>query len=264
MKHFLDIAIGAARESGRIQIEHRRNIGAVRLKGAINLVTEVDLLCEEAIKKIITQEFPDHAFLAEEGGEREGRGSSCKWIVDPLDGTTNYAHGFPVYCTSISLEINGAVKLGVIFDPTRDELFTAERGRGAFLNGERISVTRRDALIECMLATGFAYDIHESEVDNIDNFTRFIKHSRAVRRPGAAALDLAYVAAGRLDGFWEMQLKPWDTAAGYLLVQEAGGRVSLFDGDEYSIYKPEILASNGRIHERMVEMLLNYKKLQKN
>lgn len=256
MKEFIDIAVRAANESGRIQRDRSKQIGEVRLKGEINLVTEVDILCEKTIKEIILKKFPNHDFLGEEGGETVGGESAYKWIVDPLDGTTNYAHGFPVYCTSIALEINGEVMIGVVYDPTRDELFTAERGKGAFLNGERISVTRRDKLVECLLATGFAYDIRDSKVDNIDHFTRFIKKCRAVRRPGAAALDLCYVAAGRLDGFWEMQLKPWDTAAAYLLVREAGGKITLFGGGAYSIYDPEIVASNGSVHDRMIEVLM--------
>lgn len=255
MKEFFDIAVKAARESGRIQIERRGQIGEVRCKGDINLVTEVDLLCEKTIKEIILKEFPGHSFLGEEGGEGGAAKAPCKWIVDPLDGTTNYAHGFPVYCTSIALEVEGAVALGVVFDPTRGELFTAERGKGAFLNGERISVTQRENLIECLLATGFAYDVRDTEVDNIGNFTRFIKRARAVRRPGSAALDLCYVASGRLDGYWEMKLRPWDSAAGHLLVLEAGGKVTLFGGSEYSIYIPEILASNGRVHDSMMEIL---------
>lgn len=255
MKEFLHIAVKAARESGRIQMERRGQIGEVRRKGEINLVTEVDLLCEKTIKEIIYKHFPAHSFLGEEGGEEGGKDSSFKWIVDPLDGTTNYAHGFPVYCTSIALEVEGEVAMGVVFDATRDELFTTERGKGAFLNDERISASNRENLIECLLATGFAYDVRDTKVDNIDHFTKFIKSARAVRRPGSAALDLCYVAAGRLDGYWEMKLKPWDSAAGHLLVLEAGGRVTLFDGREYSIYIPEILASNGQVHDRMVEIL---------
>ena len=251
MRRFLETAVRAAVESGRIQRRRRGSIGEVRRKGTINLVTEVDLLCERAIREIILGEFPDHAFLAEEGGEQGRRESAHRWIVDPLDGTTNYAHGFPVYCTSIALETDGEIELGVVFDATRNELFTAERGRGAYLNKKRITVSRRTSLIECLLATGFAYDVGDSEVDNMDNFARFVRHCQGVRRAGAAALDLAYVACGRLDGFWEMNLKPWDTAAGSLLVREAGGRVSLFDGSEPSIYRPEVLASNGAVHEHM-------------
>ncbi len=251
----MDIAIKAAKESGRIQTEHKNKIGEVRFKGEINLVTEVDLLCEKRIIEIILERFPTHSFLLEEGGEKDGQESGYKWIVDPLDGTTNYAHGFPAYCTSIALEIDGTVMVGVVFDPTRNECFTAERGKGAFLNGEKISVTRRENLIECLLATGFAYDVRKAVVDNIDNFTNFLKNCRAVRRAGSAAIDLCYVAAGRLDGFWEMKLNPWDTAAGYLMVEEAGGKVTCFDGTPYSIYTPDILASNGLVHNRMVEVL---------
>ena len=255
MKKFLQVAVRAARESGRIQMEHRHRVGGVRLKGEINLVTEVDLLCEKTIKEIIMGEYPAHSFLGEEGGEALGEKSAYKWIVDPLDGTTNYAHGFPMYCTSIALEVEGEIILGVVLDPTRNELFTACRGGGAFLNEEKISVTRRENLIECLLATGFAYDVQKTEVDNIRHFTNFIKNARGVRRPGSAALDLCYVAAGRFDGYWEMKLKPWDSAAGFLLVKEAGGKVTVFNGEPYSVYAPEIVASNGVVHGQMIRIL---------
>jgi myo-inositol-1(or 4)-monophosphatase len=221
-------------------------------KGVANIVTEIDKKCEEAIISRIRKEFPTHAILAEESGRKDSS-SEYRWIIDPLDGTVNYAHGYPLFCVSIALEKNGEVVLGVIYEPNRDELFVAEKGGGATCNGKKISVSRTAELKNALLDTGFAYNIHEGErEDNLDNFARFIRKTRAIRRDGAAGADLCYVACGRFDGFWELYLAPWDIAAGQLIVTEAGGRVSKFDGSALDIYGPEILATNGRIHEEMV------------
>lgn len=250
----LDIAVRAARESGQIQREWMEKDKKVELKGEINLVTEVDKICEARIVEIITEAFPEHNILAEETPMLEGS-SPYRWIIDPLDGTTNYAHGYPFFCTSIALELEGKIVLGAIYDFLLDELFTAQQGKGAFLNGERISVSETAWLTEALLCTGFPYDLRESTVNNLNHFNNFIMEARAIRRDGSAALDLCYVAMGRFDGFWELKLNPWDVAAGKLLVEEAGGVVTDFSGGPLDIYGNETLASNGRIHEEMIGVL---------
>ncbi len=254
MNHFLQTAVKAAKEAGQIMLKRRGHPGKIDFKGRINLVTEVDLLCEKKIIEIIKNNYPDHSILAEESG-KIATGSDCKWIIDPIDGTTNFAHDFPLYCSSIALEIKGDMLIGAVYVPVLDELFTVQKGKGAFLNDEKIHVSKADMLKESMLATGFAYDVHETEMDNVNHFRNFLKHARAVRRPGSAAIDLCYVAAGRFDGFWEFNLHPWDVAAGVLLIQEAGGMVTNMAGENYSIYSNNILASNRRIHRDMVNVL---------
>lgn len=235
-------------------LQRRGQPGKIDYKGKINLVTEVDLLCENKIIEIIKDSFPDHSILAEEGGGTTTN-SDHKWIIDPVDGTTNFAHDFPMYCTSIALEVKGEVVVGVVYVPVLDELFSACKGEGAFLNGKKIHVSKSNVLQESMLATGFAYDVHETEVDNVTHFKNFLKKTRAVRRPGSAAIDLCYVAVGRFDGFWEFSLHPWDVAAGVLLIEEAGGKVANMAGEKYSIYSDNILASNGLIHQDMIDVL---------
>lgn len=256
MRDALEVAIDAALAAGKIQKERSRNVGKVTYKSAINPVTEVDLLCEKEIIGRIKRRFPEHSFLAEESGDTQGLASGKnKWIVDPLDGTVNYAHGFPCYCVSIALERDGEVVLGVIYNPCMDELFVAEKGKGATLNSNPISVSAIGSLKESLLATGFAYDINESKNDNLDHFANFLKQCQAVRRPGSAAMDLCYTAMGRFEGFWELKLHPWDVAAGALIVREAGGRITRFDGSPFGIYDREILASNGLVHQAMVGVL---------
>jgi myo-inositol-1(or 4)-monophosphatase len=252
--NLLDLAISAVKESGRIQKEWLGKDKKVELKGEINLVTEVDRICEGRIIEIIKKAFPEHNILTEETPMPEGS-SPYRWIIDPLDGTTNYAHGYPFFCTSIALELEGEIVLGAIYDFLLDELFTAQQGKGAFLNGERIFVSTTERLTEALLCTGFPYDLRESPVNNLDHFNHFIMEARAVRRDGSAALDLCYVAAGRFDGFWELKLNPWDVAAGKLIVEEAGGVVTDFEGGPLDIYGQEILATNGRIHEEMIGVL---------
>jgi myo-inositol-1(or 4)-monophosphatase len=254
LDNHLAIAVRAVKESGKIQKEWLRKDKKVELKGEINLVTEVDKICEQRIIEIIKETFPEHNILTEETPMPEGS-SSYRWIIDPLDGTTNYAHGYPFFCTSIALELEGRVVLGAIYDPLLGELFTTQQGQGAFLNGERISVSETARLNEALLCTGFPYDIRESPVNNLDHFNNFIMEARAIRRDGSAALDLCYVAAGRFDGFWELKLNPWDVAAGKLLVEEAGGLVTDFGGGSLNVYDQEILATNGRIHEEMIEVI---------
>lgn len=244
-----------ARRAGRVQLEHLGNVKCVEYKGAINLVTEVDRECEELIVGEIRKRYPDDDILAEEGtGERQN--AKRRWIVDPLDGTVNYAHGFPFFCVSIALEDKGELAAGVIYDPNRGEMFAAEKGLGAKLNGGKISVSKTPALKQSLVATGFAYNVREGEKnDNLDNFANFIMTALAVRRPGSAAIDLAWVACGRIDGFWELFLRPWDIAAGTLIIREAGGTVTSFDGSAFNLYGDEILASNGRIHGEMIDVL---------
>ena len=250
----LEVAVRAARAAGEMQKERLWSEVAIDFKGETDLVTEVDRACEELIVGTIRAAFPDHDVLAEEGEYEAGR-SPCKWIIDPLDGTTNYAHGLPWFAVSIALEVAGEVVLGVVNHPMRDELFTAVRGEGAFLNGSRIAVSRRSPLKQALLATGFPYDRALGNENNFQHFIDFQMTARAVRRFGAAALDLAYVAAGRFDGYWECKLKPWDVAAGQLLVREAGGVVTNHAGAAYSVYDHRILASNGLIHGEMVTRL---------
>ena len=219
-----------------------------------NLVTEVDKKAEEAIIEVIRAEFPEHFILSEEAGEMS-TGSEYKWIIDPIDGTVNFAHGIPICCISIGLEHNGVMKLGAVFNPFMNELFFAERGKGAFLNNRPLKVSNNDQLESACLVTGFPYRWVEVHMDPISVFERFIRMGLPVRRLGSAAIDLCWVAAGRFDGFWEYNLNPWDIAAGYLITEEAGGRISNFNGDPYSVYDKQTLATNGKIHEDMLKII---------
>ena len=248
-------AVEAAGIAGEILLEYARNGFQIEHKNAVNLVTDADKQSEQAIIDTIRRAHRHHDILAEERGMDSGGTSPYKWIIDPLDGTTNFAHGFPVYCVSIALEYRGQVVLGVILDPTRRELFVSVSGRGATLNGTRIQVSQSSALGASLLVTGFAYDIRESTHNNLDYFSRFCLRARGVRRTGSAALDLCYVAAGRFDGFWEMKLHSWDVAAGSLMVTESGGRMSDFKGGAFSIYGDEMVGSNGSIHGEMLDVL---------
>lgn len=249
-----EIAIRAAREGGRILMQKFGGALQISHKGEVDLVTEADRAAEETIVAAIRRTFPRHDILAEEG-EYEAFESPYLWIIDPLDGTTNYTHGFPWFAVSIALAAAGEVILGVVYNPFHKELFVAEKGGGAFLNDIQLRVSETVSLDRALLATGFPYDRKQSPVNNYDHFVNFQQAAQACRRAGAASLDLAYTAAGRLDGFWEMKLKPWDLAAGTLIVEEAGGRVSDFDGRSLDIYGRECLASNGRIHQAMLEVL---------
>lgn len=253
MTEFLTTAIAAARAAGRIQQYYLDSELDIATKSSeTDLVTKVDKLCEARIREIIGRAHPDHVVLGEEGGQQgEGR---YRWIVDPLDGTLNYAHGFPFYCSSVALEHDGELLVGAVYDSVRDELFTAVRGQGALLNGRPIAVSREAELKRAMLATGFAYQealLHE----NLALFARVHPQVRAIRRPGAAALDLCYVACGRLDGFWELSLNPWDVAAGSLIVREAGGSITDLEGAPYRLEVPQLVASNGHLHGKLIGAL---------
>jgi len=254
----LNFAIQTARDAGRILAERFGRTLEITNKSELDLVTESDLASERLIIDRIKTYYPRHAILAEESGASEPADremqSDWRWIIDPLDGTTNYAHGYPTFCVSIGLEQRGRLELGVVYDPMRDELFSAERNQGAALNGRRIRVSPTPQLSSSLLCTGFPYDVRERS-EFVRHFANFIMAAQGVRRDGAAALDLAYVAAGRFDGFWEEGLRPWDVAAGALLVEEAGGRVSNYSGGPLDINIPPILASNGLVHEEMMRVL---------
>jgi myo-inositol-1(or 4)-monophosphatase len=254
MKEYSQIAERACREAGALQLEGLKKARQISFKSTINLVTDVDHACEKTIVQMIQGAFPDHDILAEEGsGVRKD--SEYKWVIDPLDGTTNYAHGYPLFCTSIALEYRGEIVLGAVFEPNRGEFFLAEKGSGAHLNGQRLAVSSAAKLDHALLATGFAYNVRETANNNVDHFTNFLLSAQAIRRDGVAAVDLCYVAAGRYDGFWELNLFPWDVAAGYLMILEAGGVVTDFRGEPFDIYKKEILANNGFLQESMVALL---------
>ena len=251
----LATAIEAVMKAGEIQMSFIERGFEVSHKGTIDLVTEADVAVETMFRKMIAERFPDHTILAEEFGEDAATlGASHCWVFDPIDGTNNYAHGLPIFCASLALEIDGRGEIGAIYDPNRKELFVAERGGGAFLNGRPIRVSRAPTLVESMLVTGFPYDIHQRIPEIVGLFGEFVGRARAVRRLGSAALDLCYVAAGRMDGFWEQDLKPWDIAAGTIIVEEAGGRVTDFAGEPASPRRSQILATNGKIHDEMLKI----------
>jgi myo-inositol-1(or 4)-monophosphatase len=254
MKDYLHIARKAAFRAGGILRENIHGIRQITYKGDINLVTEMDMKSERAVVETLLASFPDHGIMAEEETTIRN-GSGFTWIIDPLDGTTNYAHGYPCFSVSIALAQNDEIVLGVVYDPMRGELFSAHKGHGAFLNGKPIRVSGTGMLIKSLLATGFPYDRKVSNRNNLDYFRDLLMASQEVRRDGSAALDLCYVASGRFDGFWELKLKPWDVAAGSIIVTEAGGMVSDLSGSQFSIHDDEILASNGNIHEQMVGIL---------
>jgi myo-inositol-1(or 4)-monophosphatase len=252
----LSFAIETAREAGQLLLEKFGRITSVTKKGDINLVTEADLASEALIVEKIKSYYPRHSILAEESGDAVVMGDDeiWKWIIDPLDGTTNYAHGYPCFCVTLALEHNGEIVIGVTFDPTRDELFAAESGHGATLNGKPIRVSSTDKLGDALIVTGFPYDFKQRE-NFARHLTDFLLSSRGVRRDGSAAIDMAYVACGRFDGFWEEGLNPWDVAAGKLLIEEAGGVITYYDGLPFGIYQPPICASNGQIHSQMLNVL---------
>ncbi len=241
-------------EAGALLRDRVSSRHTVQYKGEINLVTEADRLSEALIVERIRRTYPGHDILAEES-PATATGSGFRWIIDPLDGTTNYAHGYPVFSVSIALEVEGTVRLGAVYNPMLAELFIAEKGGGAFLNGRRLAVSRTGELARGLLATGFPYDIREDRNNNMNYFRVMAVSAQAIRRTGSAALDMAYVAAGRFDGFWELKLMPWDTAAGWLLVTEAGGAVTDFREEPYRLDSPQILASNGSIHTEMARLL---------
>ncbi|CAA9548974.1 MAG: Inositol-1-monophosphatase [uncultured Thermomicrobiales bacterium] len=251
-----EVAIAAARDAGSILRERLGQHRDIQFKGVVDLVTDADRAAEAAIAARIRDAFPDHRILGEEGarGERPATDAALGWIIDPLDGTTNYAHGFPHFAVSIGLERAGTVVLGVIYDPLRDELFVAERGRGASLNGVPVRVSGTDDLIRSLLATGFPYDLAR-RTGRAEIWGRFLVRCQSIRGTGSAALNLAYVAVGRLDGVWEDPLQPWDMAAGSLLVEEAGGKVSDIRGGAFAPYGTGIVATNGALHAAMLAVI---------
>ena len=252
---FREVAVDAATRAGALLRAHLGGAREVSYKDSpINLVTEMDRRSEALIVGALQRHFPDHGILAEECGA-VGGGGSHRWIVDPLDGTTNYAHGMPIYGVSIALEIGGRVALGVVYDPHRDECFVAERGRGATLNGAPLRVSATATLGESLLSTGYQYDIRSSSRNNLAEHAALLLRSHSVREIGSAVLNLAYVAAGRLEAFWELSLGAWDVAAGALLVEEAGGRVTSPSGAPLDLAAPSIVASNGVIHDEILKVL---------
>ncbi len=252
----INFAIETAVSAGKVLLEKFGKKLDVSKKGDINLVTEADLASEKLIVERIKTHYPKHVILAEESGENVATDGDrlWKWIIDPLDGTTNFAHGYPCFAVTIALEHKGEIVIGVTYDPTRDEIFAAERGQGATLNGKKISVSRTENLSDSLIVTGFPYDFAKRE-SVVKNLLKLLFRARGVRRDGSAAIDLAYVACGRFDGFWEEGLNPWDVAAGFLLVSEAGGMVTHYDGSSFNIYKSPILATNGLIHDEMIQAL---------
>ena len=254
MREYLRVAEGAARRAGELQMKRLGGDFKISHKGAIDLVTEIDRECEYLIVGMIREAFPESDIIAEENdyGERK---SDIAWIIDPLDGTTNFAHRLPWFCVSIGIEVAGKISGAALFHPCMDEMFTAARGEGAFLNGARLAVSGNATLQGCILASGFPYDRTWENENNLELYSRFTMATQGVRRFGAAALDLAYVAAGRIDGFWECKLKPWDVAAGKLLIEEAGGMVTNYAAEPYSVYDHRIVASNGLIHKDMLEII---------
>lgn len=253
--NMLNFAIETARDAGQLLLEKYDRKIKVSKKGDINLVTEADIASEGLIIERIKSHHPKHSILAEESGDAVVTGDSkWKWIIDPLDGTTNYAHGYPCFCVTIALEHEGEIVIAATYDPTRDEMFAAEHGHGASLNNKPIRVSATEQLSESLIVTGFPYDF-KSRPNFARYLTEFLLNSRGVRRDGSAAIDMAYVACGRFDGFWEEGLNPWDMAAGVLLIEEAGGQISGYDGSKFSIYSPPIVASNGLIHFQMLSVL---------
>lgn len=243
-----------ARRAGALLREGFERQHTLQLKSAFEVVTEMDRASEDLVVSAIRRAFPDHAILAEEGGGVEQE-SPFLWVIDPLDGTNNYAHNFPFFAVSIALLERGELRLGVVFDPLRDELFSAERGAGAFCNDRRLAVSATPALAASLVSTGFLYEYATLTENNLAQFDRIQARTQGVRRAGAAALDLAYVAAGRLDAHWELRLKPWDSAAGALLILEAGGRLSDWDGNDWTPWTDRLIASNGHIHRELMAAL---------
>ena len=252
----LNFATQIAREAGKLLVQ-RLGVAKVTTKGDINLVTEADIAAENLIIERIRSYYPQHGILAEESGEAVlvgGKRSEWKWIIDPLDGTTNYAHGYPCFAVSIGLEHAGELVIGVVYDPMRDEMFAAEHGQGATLNDRRIRVSSVEELNAAMVCTGFPYNVRERP-DFAREFVKFTMEAQAVRRDGSAALDLAYVACGRFDGFWEDGLSPWDIAAGAVLIQEARGKITNFNDQPVDIYNEQVLATNGLVHDAMRKVI---------
>lgn len=259
MHGMINIAVRAARQAGSIIIRHLNQLEMLEVveKGRNEFVSQVDRLAEEAIIEVIRDYHPDHSILAEESGETGNH--EYQWIIDPLDGTTNYLHGFPVFCVSIAVAHEGKIEHGVVYDPLRQEVFTASRGQGAHLDGRRIRVSKRTRMSQSLIATGFPYRMNKQFIDDyLAMLKTVIEDSAGVRRPGSAALDLCYVAAGRVDGFWEIGLNVWDIAAGALMIREAGGRISDYRGTEKYLENGNVVAGNPRIYAALSKLLAPY------
>ncbi len=252
----LDIAIQAAQEAGHFLKENVGKVKNIEMKKgeARNLVSEIDKGSEAKIIKMLKGHFPNHGILAEESGGNSLT-EEYRWIIDPLDGTTNFLHGVPVFCVTIALEHKGTIIAGVTYDPNLDELFTAEKGSGAYLNGSKLRVSRATEMMNSLFVTGFPYDIENNPDHPAEHFVNFLKATQGLRRLGSAALDLAYVACGRFDGFFEVALNPWDMAAGVLFVDEAGGRTTNFTGGPLDVYKKQVVATNGLVHQAALDIL---------
>lgn len=255
MVSFKSVALKAAKAAAEIQLKHFGKIHSFKPKNFFyNIVTKADNECEEKIISIIKKNFPEHNIIAEESGSQKND-SEFSWIIDPLDGTTNFSHAYPHFCTSIALQKEGETILGVVFDPCLKELFFTEKGKDAFLNKKKLHVSNKRNLNDCLVATGFWYDRGKYLTLNLENVERVMKQTQGVRRGGAAALDLAYIAAGRLDAHWEFHLQPWDTAAAVLMIEEAGGKVTNASGERYSPFDEFILASNGLVHSDLRKLI---------
>ena len=263
IQDYLSLAIDAAREAG--DFAHQVQIEELQISTKTNdmdIVTQIDSRNEQTIRDKVRAKYPDHVFLGEELGSSEtpppfqggGRGV-VKWIIDPIDGTVNFAHGMPIWCVSIGVEVNGIVECGAIYNPNLREMFTVQRGKGAFVNGRRISVSKNSDPSKSLFVTGFPYNVNENPESVIEQFTKFLRKGFLIRRLGSAALDLAYVACGRFEGFWEIGLSPWDTSAGQLMVREAGGTITHYDGTDYNIYKRSVIATNGLYHEMISKII---------
>lgn len=250
----LATAVEAVIRAGELQMAKFGTGVRIDKKGTIDLVTEVDLEVERMFRAMVAERFPDHDVLAEEIVTAP-TGARHRWVFDPLDGTTNFAHGVPIFCASLALEIDGQAVIGAVFDPNRNELFTAEAGEGARLNGRRLQVSANAAVLDSMLVTGFPYHVQQNPDQLVKVFGQVLRKARAVRRLGSAAIDLCWVAAGRMDGFWEESLKPWDTRAAALILAEAGGRVTAMNGGEWDPYAGDILGTNGLIHDEVLAIL---------
>ena len=252
-----NVGIGAAYKSARILHDYFGNLNNIHKKGPNDLVTDADLASQSQIIETIRAKFPDHCILAEEDGFDQLSSTDCQWIIDPLDGTTNFAHQIPIFCISIAFAVEGRIGVGIVLNPITGELFTAVDGETAMLNSRPISVSQQSDISESLLVTGFPYDFQASIQPIMLRFQQCLLAARGIRRLGSAAMDLCYVACGRFEAFWEENLHPWDTAAGTLIVEMAGGRVTDFSGSPFSIDKKEILASNGHIHNTVSALLKN-------
>jgi myo-inositol-1(or 4)-monophosphatase len=259
-KELLAVSKRAALAGGKVALRYFRKLKSVSLKEGAGLVSEADREAEAIIIKTIHKKYPHHRFLGEEGGFSGLQDSAGFWVIDPLDGTTNYVHGFPFFCVSIGFECHGVTEVGVVYAPLMDYMFTATRGGGAFLNGKKISVSSTQRIEDSLVATGFSYQAGSILENELRNFRYFAERCRGIRRAGSAALDMCMVASGIFDGFWERQLAPWDTAAGALIVQEAGGLVSNFDGDKFHFTMKSVVAANPSIHKVLVDGLRTEKK----